>query len=118
MLSNQKEISRIFEKGSSKVSRYFIARAIANQVEEPRFVFAVSRKYGNSVHRNRIKRQVREILRCNLDIIPRGFDFAIIPRRSAQNANFDQLTKGLLAALCGSCVEKEKNNEANNSSKH
>lgn len=42
-----------------------------------RFCLVVSRKCGNAVRRNRIKRVLREIIRHNRDRIAPGFDFVI-----------------------------------------
>jgi ribonuclease P protein component len=43
----------------------------------------VSGKVGNSVIRNRIKRQVREFFRRHREALPQGVDFLVIARKSA-----------------------------------
>lgn len=45
----------------------------------------VSGKVGNSVIRNRIKRQVREFFRRCRAALPHGVDFLVIARKSAVN---------------------------------
>lgn len=45
----------------------------------------VSGKVGNSVIRNRIKRQVREFFRRRRAALPYGVDFLVIARNSAVN---------------------------------
>lgn len=45
----------------------------------------VSGKVGNSVIRNRIKRQVREFFRRRRAALPHGVDFLVIARKSAVN---------------------------------
>ncbi|WP_297323026.1 ribonuclease P protein component [uncultured Bartonella sp.] len=60
----------------------------------PRVGFTVTRKNGNAVRRNRIKRRLREALRVGLtrDII-NGTDYVIIARPDALAASFDSLTR-------------------------
>ncbi|MBX9977391.1 MAG: ribonuclease P protein component [Alphaproteobacteria bacterium] len=65
--------------------------------EGSRFGYTASKKVGNAVVRNRVKRRLREIVRLylqkNNDVISSFFyDFVLIGRASAQNANFDDLT--------------------------
>jgi len=43
----------------------------------------VSRRVGNAVTRNRIKRWVREVLRQHIEWLPTGHDVVVIARRNA-----------------------------------
>lgn len=59
----------------------------------PRVGFTVTRKNGNAVKRNRIKRRLREALRVSLTRdIPAGTDYVIIARPDALAASFEGLT--------------------------
>ena len=65
------------------MSRHFII--IARQREhdnEWRVGFAVSKKVGIAVVRNRVKRVLREFFRINQAQIPPAMDIVVIPRRS------------------------------------
>ncbi len=43
----------------------------------------VSRKFGHAVKRNLFKRRVREIFRQNKNLLPRGWDFVVLPKHKA-----------------------------------
>lgn len=59
----------------------------------PRVGFTVTRKNGNAVKRNRIKRRLREAFRLSLKRdIAAGTDYVIIARPDALLASFDSLT--------------------------
>ena len=53
---------------------------------EPRLGFAVPKAVGNAVVRNRIKRQLREIVRARLDQVPATNDYVLVVRRGLPEA--------------------------------
>ena len=64
-LKNEKEFSIIYQKGQKKHTKYVIIIFLKNKLNEKRFGFVASKKTGNAVKRNRIKRLFREVVRLN-----------------------------------------------------
>jgi ribonuclease P protein component len=64
-----------------------------------RFGISVKKALGGAVVRNRIRRRIREILRCNRTEIPSGWDIVIHPRRSVEKAPFATLRTELVRLL-------------------
>jgi len=64
-----------------------------------RFGISVKKALGGAVVRNRIKRRVREILRCNRAEIPTGWDIVIHPKNSVARAAFAPLEAELVRLL-------------------
>ena len=66
---------------------------------EPRIGFTVTRKLGNAVVRNRIKRRLREAVRVasGLDL-RRGHDYVFIGRAATLEQNFNDLKGDIVAA--------------------
>lgn len=56
----------------------------------------MSRKLGNAVSRNRIKRIIREIQRLNREHFLPGYDVILIARRGARSARFADLEREFL----------------------
>ncbi len=48
-----------------------------------RLGITVTRKFGNAVARNRVKRLLREVFRLAPDLFPNGIDFVVIPKAPA-----------------------------------
>ena len=59
--------------------------------ENSRFGITVSRKVGNAVIRNRVKRRIREILRHHWRDLQGAWDIVVIARPYAANASFSVL---------------------------
>lgn len=63
-----------------------------------RYGLTVTRKVGNSVERNRIRRRLREAIRVvsGADMVP-GFDYVIVARRDLLSTPFDRIGAELSA---------------------
>ena len=66
----------------------------------PRFGFTVSKKVGNAVERNRVRRRLRDIVRiANSGRIKAGHDYVLIGRRAALKVPFARMTEDFDGAL-------------------
>ena len=64
-----------------------------------RFGFSIKKALGGAVVRNRIRRRLREMVRCHRQEIPAGWDIVIHPKSSVAKAPFAALTAGLVRLL-------------------
>jgi ribonuclease P protein component len=94
-LRKRAEFLNLSRVGSKDQSANFVVISKSNEQDETRLGITVSGKVGNSVVRNRIKRQVRECFRRCRGALPRGVDFLVIARKGAAvltgNAVADEL---------------------------
>ncbi len=66
----------------------------------PRVGFTCTKKLGNAVTRNRIRRRLREAARLSMpDAAQPGHDYVLIGRASAENRAFEALKKDIISAL-------------------
>ncbi len=91
------EIEKIMRKKQSKANGHFVVYKYKNHENNHfRFAVSVSKKYGNAVHRNKIKRQIREII-SKFDIND-NYDLFIVVRNKANKLSFNEI-KDLIASL-------------------
>ena len=66
-----------------------------NNLENSRIGFSITKKFGNSVIRNRTRRRISEICRQNFDNIKKGYDIIIIPRKNVVDISYRQLKSAI-----------------------
>jgi ribonuclease P protein component len=84
-LSRSRDFDAVYRHGRSVSTRYLTLYSFAREASDedegaPRLGLAVSRKTGNAVTRNRIKRQLREAWTLLLDEVPVGHDYVLSVR--------------------------------------
>lgn len=105
------DFRRLRREGRTLVHPLLVLSVLPNDLECSRFGFAIGRRIGKAVRRNRIKRRMRESVRGRLQRgeIAEGWDVVFIARRPIQDASFHQVDEaiGLLlrrAGLVGEAV--------------
>jgi ribonuclease P protein component len=95
VLRKRAQFQNVYEHGETKVDRYLVVRLLANDLEISRIGFSVSKRVGNAVVRNRVRRLLKEIIR---DIpFKTGFDIVVIVRVNAVEADYHKLKASVLA---------------------
>lgn len=75
------DVDRVFRRGASVSVGMLLAKSLPNQQETPRVAVLVGKKLAKkAVHRNRIKRRLRELVRLHFAAVPAGVDLLIIAR--------------------------------------
>lgn len=90
-ISGKKRHSQIHREGTSVVNRLLVLRWLDNGLEHTRFAFVVSRRVGNAVARNRVKRRLREAVRSRP--LKGGWDAVFIARRGIEQASFREVNR-------------------------
>ncbi len=96
-LTRPEQYASVYNEGSSWISDFIVMRALPNGLDLSRYGFSVSRRVGNAVVRNRVKRLLREILR-SAQLEP-GWDIIFIARPRAAKASLAGLRKSVQGLL-------------------
>lgn len=92
--------------GKSRVDRRLVLIARANDSGATRFGFSVSKRLGNAVTRNKIKRRLKSAaVRAS---VQEGWDIVVIARQGARSADYWALKRSLDRLLARSGVLEPK----------
>lgn len=95
-LKKKKDFERLFKKGKSFREDFLVLRVNRNNLNKNRFGFIVSKKISKkAVVRNKIKRQLREIVRKEINNYQKGFDVAVITLPGIELKNFKEINQVL-----------------------
>jgi ribonuclease P protein component len=104
----------IYSRGKSYSNDKLVLYIFKNKKNINRTGLSVSKKIGNSVVRNRIKRLIRESYRLNKIKFKKGYDLIFIARIGSKNSNFRDIEKSVLYLMKRSSLIKEGIENENN----
>ncbi|OIK13852.1 ribonuclease P protein component [Bacillus sp. MUM 116] len=99
-VKKNKDFQEIFQKGYSFANRQFVVYSLKKEGQEIfRIGLSVSKKLGNAVTRNQIKRYIRQAIFELKDQLYAGNDYIIIARKPAAEMDFFEVKKSLTHVL-------------------
>ena len=93
------DILRVRRRGSRIETAHVVMLVAPGGSGVSRSVVSVARKFGSAVKRNRLRRQLTELLRIELPYLELSVDIVVFPRFSAVDASFMQLRGSIKEAL-------------------
>jgi ribonuclease P protein component len=99
-IKKRSDFKHVFSRGKSVAGPLFVVYAVSNGLEFNRLGLSVSKKVGNAVVRNRVKRLVKEALRVQISL-NKGFDFIVIARAPAGELS----QEGSFSKVCASLTQ-------------
>jgi ribonuclease P protein component len=79
-LSGTLRFAAVFDAKVKNTAGPLVAHSMPNGLAHSRLGLSVSRRVGNAVRRNRIKRMLREAYRLQPKVLSRGYDLVIVAR--------------------------------------
>lgn len=100
MIKKNEEFQAVFKKGQSTANRQFIVYVLKKEEQQLfRIGLSVSKKIGNAVMRNKIKRYIRQSIFEMKEGLSSGRDYVIIARKPAADMDFFEVKKSLAHVL-------------------
>ena len=106
IIKRSEDFEKIIKNNKSIKSKYFYLYINKRENNVYRFGLSVGKKIGNAVRRNKVKRQIKEIIHEN--DYQNNFDCIIIVRREINGANFSEIKEDLNEIFKNQNIIKEK----------
>jgi ribonuclease P protein component len=94
-IKKRSDFQKVLLRGKKVHTHHFIVVCGRANHEAIRLGITVSKKVGNAVKRNRVKRLVREFFRRNKSLFAVSSDTVIIAKQGAQELNYHQVATEL-----------------------
>ncbi len=95
-LKSGSRIQQVRAARPSWANRRLVLARLGGEQAASRFAFVVSRRIGNAVTRNRVKRLLRAVVWQHLPEIEGRWDVVLIARRSIRGATFMQVDRAVV----------------------
>ena len=106
-VKREKDFKAIFKEGTSFANRKFVIYRLENKKKHFRVGLSVSKRLGNAVTRNQIKRRIRHIIQNAKREISEDVDFVVIARNGVEALGYAEMEKNLLHVLKLSKIYQE-----------
>ncbi|MBJ8349802.1 ribonuclease P protein component [Streptococcus zalophi] len=94
-VKSDKDFKAIFDYGKSAANRHFVLYYLDKNYPHYRVGLSVSKKLGNAVVRNNIKRKIRHaFMELSQDIDHK--DYVIIARKGVENLDYQAIKKNMI----------------------
>ena len=94
-LQNRKDFVNLNKLGKRYHTAHFVVISRKNGLSRTRLGVTVSKKVGNAVKRNRVKRRTREFFRLYKAFFPSSYDIVIAAKKGAYSVDFWKIREEL-----------------------
>jgi ribonuclease P protein component len=94
-VTNKSDYRAIYNQGVWGSSQHFTTITCSNKKGIRRLGITVTKKTGNAVKRNRIKRLIREFFRLNKTLFPAGHDTIVMAKRNIPPLTYQEACREL-----------------------
>ena len=112
-IRKRSEYITIYTQGVTRESRHFRITLLPNAFQWSRLGLTVSKKIGNAVQRNLVKRRLREYFRLHKAYLPRSHDIVFTAKQGAPKLSYTALTRELDTVLCPDALQPENSKVLN-----
>ena len=98
-LTDSPEFERVYRQGTAYRGKLIAVHAFPNEHGTPRLGLSVSRKVGNAVTRNAVRRRLREVFHSCVSEASPELDLVVSARPAAAEATFEELREEFGKAL-------------------
>lgn len=97
-VKSNRDFKKMYKTADSFANRQLAIYFKRNSLPYNRYGFSVSKKIGNAVVRNKMRRRLKEIIRTQVKL-KNGYDIIFIARQNSKEANYEILKNSVFHLL-------------------
>jgi ribonuclease P protein component len=106
-LAKREDFNKVYRYGKSAANHQFVLYVLPQpKLDHFRLGVSVSKKVGNAVVRNRIRRLIKEIVRLKKEQWMTGYDYILIARKPAAEMDFQAMEKSIFHVYRKASINK------------
>lgn len=109
ILKSNQEFNEIILNKVYRKNKYFVIYYRKNELQKARFGISVGKKIGKAVIRNKLKRQIRNIIDSEKKYYSNAKDYIIMVRKTCLLVTFEEMKQNLIQLL--EIIDKGEKNE-------
>lgn len=90
------EFKKVYKHGKNYWNRNLILYVKKNDKKVTRVGYTITKKIGNAVTRNRLRRMMKEIYRLNFHNIKEGYDLVFIAKKKLVGISYKELESSMI----------------------
>ncbi len=98
-LKKNSEFQRVYSNKKISGSKYITLFTAKNNRDYPRFGITTTKKIGNAVNRNFVRRRLKHLLRENSHKIKPGYDYVFVAKKDACDSDFKDFKNSFFSVL-------------------
>lgn len=95
-LKSNRDFRRLYSRGKQVVSPTMVLYVWKNRLDQNRLGITVSKKLGNAVTRNKVRRRIREIYRLHEEEFSSGLDLVVVARVRGAHVSYWTLDRDFM----------------------
>lgn len=99
IVAKNMEFNDIIKSGAYLKNRYYYIYYKVNNLNFSKFGLAISKKCGNAVVRNKLKRQLRMIIDTHKNLFLQNYNYIIVVRRDIIHLSYQEMEQSMLQLL-------------------
>ncbi|SDO52383.1 ribonuclease P protein component [Paenibacillus sp. yr247] len=108
-LAKREDFNKVYRYGKSMANHQFVLYYMPQpKLEHFRLGVSVSKKVGNAVVRNRIRRMIKEIIRLKKDNMTLQYDYILLARKPAAEMEYAEMEKSIWHVIRKASLLKRK----------
>jgi ribonuclease P protein component len=102
------EFKYVYNNGKVYTNNLLVMYIAKNKSDYNKVGFSVSKKVGNSVERNKVRRRIKECFRLNSFDIKKGYNIVFVSRVRAKDASYSELERAMISIFKKSQILQEE----------